>query len=88
MIPEELQSRPIYRRLVQRSDEEMKQLEKIKKKLEAINNKNKRLSKSVNASKHKPDQLENIEIDDHSEEKNQIYPFDRFLKLAATSCKK
>ena len=78
MIPDELQSRPIYRRLVPRSDEEMKQLEKIKKKLEAINNKNKRLSKSVDVSKQKPDQLENIEIDDYSEEKKSNLPFRSF----------
>jgi cell shape-determining protein MreC len=69
MIPDELQSRPIYRRLVPRTDEEMKQLEKIKKKLEAMNNKNKRLSKSVDVSKQKPDIIEDIEIEDHSEER-------------------
>ena len=54
MIPDDLHSRPVYRRLVPRTEDELKNLEIIRKKLEALNNKKKRLSKSVEVSKKKP----------------------------------
>ena len=49
MIPDEVHSKPVYRRLVPRTEDEMVILEKMKKKLEAINKKRK--SRSLDPTK-------------------------------------
>jgi superfamily II DNA/RNA helicase len=64
MIPDEVHSKPVYRKLAQRSEDELKQIEKIKQKVQAL----KRKSRSVDPTKAKSEYEECK--DTRSEEQN------------------
>lgn len=74
MIPDDLESRPNYRKLALRSKDELVLLEKIRQKVEALNNKKRRFSKSVEQSKLKHEESKIDDQDLKSEEKFLLQP--------------
>jgi hypothetical protein len=65
MIPDDVHSKPVYRRLAHRTEEELKMIEKLKKKVEALNKK--RQSRSVDPTKEKEESKLISEIEIRSE---------------------